>query len=169
MEMKVTAVQFLLVNRGMGKSNPAEHRKQLGGSWNWHLSRSFRWRGCEAATIERDSSVRATSQRCCLLETFIRQRSQTRRPGDQHFCHRRLSISIYVYILSASESDHGDYFFETQCVHFKTHFLASFLLEFRLMSRKIHILQLAFSVFCISAFDEKKEKAFSLSYNRRNF
>lgn len=136
MEMKATAVQFLLVNRGMGKSNSAEHRKQLGGTWNWHLSHSFCWRGCEAATIERDSSVRATGQRCCLLETFIRQRSQTRRPGDQRFCHRCRSISLYVYIVSASENHRGDYLFETQYVHFKSHFLPSFLLEFRLMTRK---------------------------------
>lgn len=31
MEMKVTAARFLLVNGGMGKSDPAEQRKQLGG------------------------------------------------------------------------------------------------------------------------------------------
>lgn len=154
MEMKVTAVQFLLVNRGMGKSNSAEHRKQLGGSWNWHLSGSFRWRGCEAATIERDSSVRATGQRCCLLETFIRQRSQTRRPGNQRFCHGRRSISIYVYTVSAAENHRGDHLFETQYVHFKTHFLPSSLFEFSLMCRKKnHALQLAISIFYISGFD----------------
>lgn len=103
MEMKVTAVQLLLVNRGMGKSNSAEHRKQLGGSWNWHLSGSFRWRGCEAAAIERDSSVRATGRRGCLLETFIRQRSQTRRAGEQRLCHRHHEDAcLYSFCLRES-------------------------------------------------------------------
>lgn len=163
MEMKVTAVQFLLVNRGMVKSNSAEHRKQLGGSWNWHLSGSFGWRGCEAAAIERDSSVRATGRRRCLLETFIRQRSQTRRPGEQRLCLRHRSISIHVYIVSASENHHGDHLLGLQHLHFKNHFLPSYLLEFILMSSKVHS-QLGISLFCISA---KKEKAFIQLHNCR--
>lgn len=147
--MKVTAVQFLLVNRGMEKSNSAEQRKQLGGSLIWHLSCLFFWRGCEATAIERDSSVRAPDQRCCLLETFIRERSQTRRRGAQRFCRCPRTISIYVYKVSASENHGSDHLLDTQypSMHFKTHFF--FLRKFGLTSRKIHLLQSAIRTFCI--------------------
>lgn len=150
MEMKVTAVQFLLVNRGMEKSNSAEQRKQLGGSLIWHLSCLFLWRGCEATAIERDSSVRAPGQRCCLLETFIRQRSQTRRPGAQRFCGCHCSISIYVYIVSASENHGSDHLLGTQYLHFKTHFF--FLRDLGLTSRKIPLLQSAIRSFGVLKF-----------------
>lgn len=79
--MKVMVLQFL--NGAAVETDSAEHRKQLGGKvQNWYLRHLFLSRGCEATTIGGDSSVSATHQHCCLLETFtvIWQRSQTR--GD---------------------------------------------------------------------------------------
>lgn len=78
------------------------------------------------------------------------------------------AMTMRVYVAPASENHHGDQLLERQHLHFKTHFLPSFLLEFILMSRKVYVSQLDMSLFCISAYGGKKEGLFSELNNCRN-